>query len=138
MYDQSLLPDDYLQARRERRVNLIALTLFAIVMTAVFAAFLVTNRQWSQVREAQRAVDTRFEEVRSQIDHMEELREARKELVQSASLAASLIEPVPRSALLAELIRIMPDQVSWLAFELDATEIKQPVAKPDPKNDRPS
>ena len=45
MTDSSFLPEDYLAQKTERRTNLICLTLFAIVMLGVFAAFWITNRQ---------------------------------------------------------------------------------------------
>ena len=50
MSNQTFLPEDYLAQKAERRTNLICLALFAVVMMAVVGAFLVTNRQWSRMR----------------------------------------------------------------------------------------
>ena len=47
MTDASFLPDDYLAHQAEKRTNVISLTLFVVVMFAVFGAFLVTNRHSS-------------------------------------------------------------------------------------------
>jgi hypothetical protein len=59
----SFLPEDYVRDARERRSSLIALALFLIVMGGVFAAFLVTNRQWTDVRTSQGEVNERTEQA---------------------------------------------------------------------------
>ena len=45
MSNTSFLPEDYLDQKADRRTNVVSLTLFGIVMVAVFAAFLFTNQQ---------------------------------------------------------------------------------------------
>jgi hypothetical protein len=117
MSNASFLPEDYLDQRAERRTNLISLTLFAIVMIAVFTAFLVTNRQWSQIKSAQRAINDEY-------------------MMSKAELAAALVERVPRSILLAGLINRMPKGLGLLEFELksDRVRVKQATPTNQPRN----
>ena len=63
MSTTSFLPEDYLDQKAERRTNLISLSLFGIVMVSVFAAFLVTNRQWSQVKNDRALINAQYEDV---------------------------------------------------------------------------
>jgi Tfp pilus assembly protein PilN len=131
----SFLPEDYVRDARERRSSLFALALFLIVMGAVFAAFLVTNRQWSDVRTAQSDVNDRTEQAAKEIAEMKRLEAMRGQMVEKAELARGLIEPVPRSVLLASLVNTMPENLSLLELELKSEEIKLAKAlpsKPDP------
>ena len=128
----SFLPDDYVREARERRNSVAALSLFVIVMGAVFAAFLVTNRQWSDVRVAQSEVNERTEQAAKEIAEMKRLEAMRAQMIEKAELARGLIEPVPRSVLLATLVNTMPEELSLLDLELKSEEIK--VTKPANSN----
>lgn len=118
MTTNSFLPADYLAKRAEKRTNLICLALFAIVMAAVFGAFLVTNRQWSQVKSAQGAINANYQKAGKQIQELTELEKQRDDMLNKAELAGALVERVPRSILLAELINRMPPQLGVLEFDL--------------------
>lgn len=122
--EQGLLPDDYLDQRAERRTNVISLTLFVVVMAAVFAAFLVTNREWSNIKSAQAVMNEQYEHAHERIKELKELEQQREQMLNKAELATALVERVPRSILLAELINRMPAQLSLLEFDLKTEEVK--------------
>lgn len=124
MSDASFLPDDYLNKQADRRTNLISLVLFGVVMIAVFAAFLVTNRQWSQVNETTRLINAQFAQKAKQIEQRDALQAQKKEMLHRAELAGALDEPVPRSVLLAELVKRMPARLGLLKFEMTSTREK--------------
>jgi Tfp pilus assembly protein PilN len=126
MNNSSFLPEDYLAKRTERRTNIICLSLFAIVMAAVFGAFLVTNQAWSQIKEEQEFINVRYTEAGQQIRELAELERQRDEMLHRAELAAALVERVPRSILLAELINRMPPQLGLLEFRL-SSQVIQPA-----------
>ncbi len=128
MSTSSFLPEDYLAKRAEKRTNLISLALFAIVMSAVFGAFLVTNRQWAQVKSAQETINASYQDAGKQIQELTELERQRDDMLNKAELAAALVERVPRSILLAELINRMPPQLGVLEFDL-RSERRQPVRR---------
>ena len=130
MTNASFLPEDYLEERAERRTNLISLVVFGVVMITVFAAFLVTNREWTQVRAAQEAINSQYQLAARQIDELTELEQQREQMLNKAELAAALVERVPRSILLAELINRMPPRLSLLEFELKSEKIRAPRQLP--------
>lgn len=134
MRNASFLPEDYLEQKAERRTNLISLTLFAIVMVAVFAAFLVTNRQWSKAKADRAAINAQYRDKAAQIEQLNELEEQRDAMLNKAELAAALVERVPRSILLAELINRMPPRVGMLEFELKSEKVVPPRQTPKPKS----
>ena len=125
-HQSSFLPEDYLAQKQERRTNFVCLLLFAIVMSSVVGAFLVTNQQWAQVKSDQRVINTRYQEAGKQIHELAELERQRDEMLHKAEIAAALVERVPRSILLAELINRMPSQLGLLEFELRSTRLQAP------------
>ncbi len=124
MTTTSFLPEDYLDQRAERRTNMVSLTLFGVVMVSVFAAFLVTNRQWSKVRSAQASINRQYQDAASQIERLNELEQQKDQMLNKARLAAALVERVPRSILLAELVNRMPPNMGLLELELKSEKVK--------------
>jgi Tfp pilus assembly protein PilN len=129
MTDASFLPEDYLAKQAERRTNVISLTLFVVVMAAVFGAFMVTNRQANKIKSMQASINVQFQEAAAKIEQLNQLEEQKERMLNKAELATALVERVPRSILLAELINRMPSQLSLQHFELKSTAIKPPPPK---------
>ncbi len=131
MTNASFLPEDYIEERAERRTNLISLILFGVVMITVFAAFMVTNREWTQVRASQEAINSQYQLAARQIDELTQLEQQKEQMLNKAELAAALVERVPRSILLAELINRMPPRLSLLKFELKSEKVRVIRALPN-------
>ena len=121
--DRSFLPEDYLSKRAEKRTNLIALTLFVMVMIGVTGAFLVTNRQWNDVRQYQSAINVQYSQAAQEIEQLKQLEAQKAELLGKAELTTALIERVPRSILLAEVINRMPEDMTLLEVELKSKRV---------------
>jgi Tfp pilus assembly protein PilN len=127
----SFLPQDYVARKAEMRANLICLGLFGVVMFCVVAAFFVTNRQWMQVRKEQEAISTQYSQEATKIEQLKLLEKEKSEMMDKAEITTALIEHVPRSILLAELITRMPDDITLLELSLVSKRIKDtpPPAK---------
>lgn len=130
MNNDSFLPDDYLVQKAERRTNIISLTLFGVVMIAVIGAFFVTNRQAMTVKQHQEAINEQYQQAGLQIQELTQLENQREEMLNKAELAAALVERVPRSILMAELINRMPERLALLEFEMKSEKAKAPTPPP--------
>lgn len=128
----SFLPEDYLQKKGERRAIAIALLLFLIVGFAMVAAFFVTYRQWSTVKAMQADVNRQYAEQTKKIDQLKVLEAQRDELKDKAEVTTALIEKVPRSILLAEMINRMPKQLTLTDMSIKSKRIVD-TPKPAPK-----
>jgi len=124
MNTPSFLPEDYLAEKAQKRTNLICLTLFGVVMCGVFGAFLVSNRDLSAERSRHRDINAKYQNAAVQIEQLTELEAQMEEMLHTAELASALVERVPRSILLAELINRMPPHLSLLSFELESKQVK--------------
>ena len=131
--NSSFLPDDYLDQRSERRTNIMSLVLFVVVMLGVFMAFLFTNHRWSKVRTEQQQINARYQEAAGEIGDLRELKKNKTEMLHKAELAAALVERVPRSFLLAEMINRMPERLSLLEFDLTSEKVRAAV---EPTSDK--
>jgi Tfp pilus assembly protein PilN len=127
----TFLPEDYLAKKAERRTNIISLVLFAVVMGGVFLAFLVTNQKWTQVKQRQEDINGRYQQAALQIRELNQLETQKEEMLHKAELAAALVERVPRSILLAELINRMPERLSLLDFQLESEKLKPVINRDD-------
>ena len=116
--NMSFLPEDYLDKRVARRTNVICISLFAVVMVGVVAAFFVTGRQRSEVRAQQAEVNKLFEEAARRLEQLEELQAQKQQMVHKAKIASILVERVPRPLLIAEIVNHMPANLSLLEFGL--------------------
>ncbi|TVQ31716.1 MAG: hypothetical protein EA376_08615 [Phycisphaeraceae bacterium] len=122
----SLLPEDYVEKKADRRANFIYLTLFSIVIFGVVAAFFVTNQRWTTVKRHQEAINARYTQAAKDIEQLKVLETQKQQMLAKAELTTSLIEKTPRSLLLADLINRMPQKLTLLELELVSKRIEPP------------
>ena len=124
----SFLPEDYVARKVELRANLLCLSLFGVVMFGVVAAFFVTNRQWLSVRKEQEAITVEYTDQAAKIDQLKQLESQKASMIAKAEVTTALIEKVPRSVLMAELITRMPTDITLLDLELTSKRVKEAPA----------
>lgn len=125
------LPEDYVQRKAEGRANIIGLTLFCAVMGTVVAAFFVTNRSWKNVHDEREAIAVQYSAAEPEIELLIKLEEQKQQMLQKAEIVTALIEPVPRSILMAELVTRMPKEMTLLTVELKGRRVAEAGAKPE-------
>jgi Tfp pilus assembly protein PilN len=123
----SFLPDDYLEKKARRRANAVCGGLAVLVLGAVSGAFLYTERAQKAVEKKQADVDTVYAEAARRIEQANQMRAQQAQVVRRAELAATLLEKVPRSNLLAEFTNSLPAGVSLIDLVLDS---KKRIAPP--------
>ncbi len=128
--NMSFLPEDYLQSRLERRTNIICLTLFVVVLVGTVGAFLVKKRQLSEAEALHRTTRRQVEDAARRIEQLEELKIRKAQMMRKARLTSMLIERVPRSVILAEVINNMPTALSLMDLELDTRIVRDMTPKP--------
>ncbi len=118
MININFVPDDYVQNNESRRTNLMYLVLFGVVMVALGGSFMTIKiRQQALVAEEKR-VSAKMAQAQEAMKQFEELQAKRKVMIKTALTTAELLEPVPRSVLLASLTNNLPPGVSLLRLKL--------------------
>lgn len=126
----SFLPEDYLERKAQRRTNAICAVLFLAVMGAIGSAFTITERSSRSIERQYADKQTEYTEEARRIQQADQMRDKQRRMAQQAELAASLLEKVPRSFLLADLTNSMPAGVSLLDFKLETRKRIAPPPAP--------
>ena len=128
MVNINFVPDDYAQGNESRRTNLIYLVLFAVVMTALGGSFVSIKIRQRSCRTSEDMVNARMTEIQEAIKQFEELQAKKREMMKTALTTAELLEPVPRSILLASLTNNLPQGVSLSEVNMIQKQSKQSAA----------
>lgn len=125
----SFLPEEYVRERAESRANIVSLLLFGTVLFGVVGAFFVTNRAWSSVRERQAEINAQYTEQTKKIEQLQQLEKQKTAMLERAEVTTALLERVPRSILLAEVVNRMPAAITLTDFILDGKRVQEPKAE---------
>ena len=118
MLNINFVPDDYIQNNESRRTNLLYLVLLAVVMAVLGGSFMIIKVRQRAITAKERLVNAKIAEAKESIKQFEELQIKRKKMMKTALTTAGLLEPVPRSVLLASLTNNLPSGVSLLQLKL--------------------
>ena len=118
MVNINFIPDDYIRNNESKRTNLICIALLLIILVAIVGAFgAIRMRQRTlNIREA--SIDTDLTKKKEQIKTIDQLQKQRNTMWSTALMTVELIDPVPKSMLLASLTNSLPKGVSFLRLSL--------------------
>jgi Tfp pilus assembly protein PilN len=123
----SFLPDDYLAKKANRRTNVICGILFGLVMVGIGGTFSLMEREVRKAEVENIAVNQKFSEAARPIAQFQQLQEKERTMSHQAELAASLLEKVPRSVILADVTNSLPTGVSLTDFTLESKKRAAPT-----------
>ena len=126
MLNLNFVPDDYIRSNESRRTNLMYLVLLVVVMAGLGGSFVTIKIRQRLLSAREKLVNAKMSQVKEAIKQFEELQTKRKVMVETALTTAELLEPVPRSVLLASLTNNLPTGVSFLRLKLVQKEPKSP------------
>jgi len=118
MANINFVPDDYVQNTESSRTNVLYLVLFGVVMIALCGSFMTIKIRQRACGVKEKLVNTKMTKIQEAIKKFEELQTKRGEMMRTALTTSQLIEPVPRSVLLATLTNNLPQGVSLLKLGL--------------------
>jgi Tfp pilus assembly protein PilN len=118
MANINFVPDDYIQSNESRRANLMCLILFSVVIAALAGSFVTIRIRQRACMADEEMVNARMARMEESIKKFEEIQARRKEMMRTALTTAELIEPIPRSVVLASLTNNLPPGVSLVKLDL--------------------
>ena len=124
MLNINFVPEDYIQNSESRRTNLMYLVLFVVVMAGLGGSFMTIKLRQQALNHEEKLVNAKTAKAKEAIKQFEELQTKRKVMIKAALTTAELLEPVPRSVLLASLTNNLPAGVSLLRLNLIQKEPK--------------
>lgn len=134
----SFLPDDYLERKARRRANALCAGLSVVVMGAIAAAFWTSERSMREVEARAAKVSRDYADAAKSIEQANRIEAQQQKIVRQADLAASLVEKVPRSNLLAEFTNRLPEGTSLLDLSLESRMRASAAPPANANSGRPS
>lgn len=125
----SFLPEDYLEQKYNRRAMILCAVLTALVLGGLFLWFRHRAKDHAKVLAEFNEVNNNYVEAARKIEQVKRMHEQQREVVHHAELAASLVERVPRSNMLAEITNALPVGVSLIDLSM-ASAPHQTAAAP--------
>lgn len=118
----SFLPDDYLERKARRRANILCGVLAVIVLGVIVSAFQYMEKITKAVDAKYQAVEQQYTDAARRIEKVNQMRAQQQQVVRRAELAASLVEKVPRSNILAEFSNALPPGLSLMNMVMESKE----------------
>jgi Tfp pilus assembly protein PilN len=118
--DISFLPDGYLERKARSRANVICGSLLVAVLGGVGLTWTITRSSVRKFEVEHAAVEREYTEAAKKIDQVHAMQTQQQTVARQAELTAALLEKVPRSFILAEITRSLPDSTSLLDFTLES------------------
>jgi len=134
MLNINFVPDDYVQNNESRRMNWMCIILFVIVMAGLVGSFMTIKIRQRACSDKEKLVNARMTQIQESIRQFEELQTKRKAMMKAALTTAELLEPVPRSVLLASFTNNLPPGVSLLKLSLIQKELTPQQSQSAPTN----
>jgi Tfp pilus assembly protein PilN len=128
----NFVPDDYVQQRHASRANVLYLMLLVAMLGAIGITFGFIKMRQRAVQTELTQLNERMADAQRQIAQLEELKEKSKTMMKTMVMTAELLEPVPRSIVLASLTNNLPSGVSLLEFGLEEKETQ--IVRSAPKS----
>jgi Tfp pilus assembly protein PilN len=131
----NFVPDDYIQQRQSSRANVLSLVLLAFLLGGIGVTFSVIKMRQAVVRTEMEQLSGRMVQAREEINRLEQIKSKGRVMMKNMKMTAELLEPVPRSVILACLTNTMPSGVSLLEIQLQEKEVK--ISLPAPSSGQP-
>jgi len=125
MSNINFVPDDYVQSNESRRANLMCLVLFSVVMAGLGGVFVTIKMRQRDCKAQEAVVSAKMTRMHESIQQYEEMQAKRTAMMKTALTTAELLEPVPRSILLASLTNSLPPEVSLTKLSMIQKEPKE-------------
>jgi Tfp pilus assembly protein PilN len=112
----SFLPEDYLEKKVIRRANILCVLLLLLGGGGIAICYSWTRADSAKIDANFAEVDSRYLDAARKIEQVKKMHEKQRAVFHHAELAASLVEKVPRSNILAEVTNSLPTGVSLIDF----------------------
>jgi Tfp pilus assembly protein PilN len=117
----SFLPEDYLEKKIIRRANIVCVLLLLLGGGAIAICYSWMRAESTKIDAGFAEVDSHYLDAARKIEQVKKMHEKQRAVFHHAELAASLVERVPRSNILAEVTNSLPTGVSLLDFAMHSS-----------------
>ncbi|MBP8304269.1 MAG: PilN domain-containing protein [Phycisphaerae bacterium] len=126
----NFVPDDYIQNTESRHTNVFCIVLLLIVMSGLMSSFGIIKMRQRSCAAQESLVNSRLARMEESIQQFEQLQAKRKEMMKTALTTAQLLEPLPRSIVLASLTNELPSGTSLAEVKFNQKDVSGGKSSP--------
>ena len=126
----NFVPNEYVQQKQSSRANSLYLVLLAAVLGGIGVTFSILKMRQHSVESELNVLNSQMDQAQEQIAKLEELKAKSHTRMKVMMMTAALLEPVPRSILLASLTNNLPSGVSLTDLKLEEKDVKRTATVP--------
>lgn len=125
----NLLPDYYIKQRFRKRVDLVFVIVFALMIFSIIAADKYSSEDFERITKEDSRVRGQFDEAARTTDEIFNKSIEKMQLQGKAKASISLLQLIPRSYLLAVIANDCPSTVSIVSVDISDKEIDPQAGK---------
>jgi Tfp pilus assembly protein PilN len=127
----NFIPEDYVQRKLARRANLLGAMLAAAVVLALAMVIVLLGLAEDRVTAAKNDLEAKVASAGENAQKWNKLQADRQALLERAEQAAKLLDPLPRSRIVAEVVQALPEKITLTEFSVDEQPVRRiEAAKP--------
>ena len=120
----NFVPQDYIKRKRARKANLLCAILAATVVVAMSMALLVVGSGSGEMADLEKSMNQRLAEAASDIARWKMLQDSRRALLERAEQTAQLMNPLPHSRVIAEVVQAVPPTAALTELHMMDQKVK--------------
>lgn len=120
----NFVPQDYIKRKRARKANLLCALLAAVVVVAMSMALLVINASTGEIESLAEEMRQRLVAAASDIAEWKKLQSDRQALLDRAEKGSQLMNPLPHSRIVAEVVQSVPETAALTEFHIVDQKVK--------------
>ncbi|MBN2582162.1 MAG: PilN domain-containing protein [Planctomycetes bacterium] len=124
----NFVPEDYAQGKRARHANLLSALLVAAVIVPLVALSVFLSLAADRVETRRQEVERRESDAANDVARWEGVKRQRDAILERSSTSAKLLVGVPRSRLVAEVVRVLPPNTTLTSLSVEEKTIKTIVS----------
>jgi Tfp pilus assembly protein PilN len=104
----NFVPQDYIKRKRARKANMLCGMLAAVVVVALGIALMLTGATGDEIEQMQSTAQSRLSEAAADVARWKKMQSDRQALLERAERSAELMNPLPHSRIVAEVVSALP------------------------------
>lgn len=120
----SFVPRDYIQKKLARKANLLCALLVVVVGLALAVLVVALGATEDALDSDEAVMEAKVQQAAKQVASWKAFRLQRKTLLDKADKAARLMVPLPRSRILAEVVRAVPEGTALLELSISSDVVR--------------
>ena len=126
----NFIPDDYIKRKLARKANLLCALLASVVGLTLGVLFVILAVADDQLEGERERIDGLVAQTAEAVEDWHKFQAEQTAVLEKAEKAARLLNPLPRSRVVAEVVRVLPEKVTLTELSIGEAAVQVFEAAP--------